>query len=60
TALPQWGPKDGYRLMEKFTAGLNNPVARQELTAALNKNKGVFRAFRDVLEQYPEVEKIWF
>jgi hypothetical protein len=46
--------------MEKFTAGLNNPVARQELTAALNKNKGVFRAFRDVLEQYPEVEKIWF
>ncbi|WP_461256529.1 GNAT family N-acetyltransferase [Treponema sp. R80B11-R83G3] len=57
--LPQWSPKDGYRLMEKFTASLNNPVARQELTAALNKNKGVFRAFRDVLEQYPEVEKIW-
>jgi len=57
--LPQWSPKDGYRLMEKFTASLNNPVARQELTAALNKNKGVFRAFRDVLEQYPEVEKMW-
>ena len=58
-SLPQWSPKDGYRLMEKFTASLNNPLARQELTAALNKNKGVFRAFRDVLEQYPEVEKMW-
>jgi ribosomal protein S18 acetylase RimI-like enzyme len=58
-ALPGWSPKDGYRLMEKFTASLNNPVARQELTAALNKNKGVFRAFRDVLEQYPEIEKMW-
>jgi len=58
-ALPGWSPKDGYRLMEKFTASLNNPVARQELTAALNRNKGVFRAFRDVLEQYPEVEKMW-
>jgi len=58
-ALPGWSPKDGYRLMEKFTASLNNPIARQELTAALNKNKGVFRAFRDVLEQYPEVEKMW-
>jgi len=57
--LPEWSPKDGYRLMEKFTAGLNNPVARQELTAALNQNKGVFRAFRDVLEQYPEIEKMW-
>jgi len=58
-SLPQWGAKDGYRLMEKFTASLNNPVVRHELTAALNKNKGVFRAFRDVLEQYPEVEKMW-
>jgi len=57
--LPEWSPKDGYRLMEKFTAGLNNPVARQELTAALNQNKGVFRAFRDVLVQYPEIEKMW-
>jgi len=57
--LPEWSPKDGYRLMEKFTASLKNPIARQELTSALNKNKGVFRAFRNVLEQYGEVEKMW-
>jgi len=59
-SLPEWTPNDGYRLMEKFTASLNNPVVRQELTTALNKNKGVFRAFRDVLTQYPEIEKKWF
>jgi len=60
TFLPKWEPKDGFRLMEKFVSGLKNPITRQELTDALNKNKGVFRAFRDVLEQHPETEKMWF
>ena len=59
-ALPYWSSNDGYRLMEKFAGGLKNPVVRQELSNALNRNKGVFRAFRDVLEQYPETEKLWF
>jgi len=58
--LPRWLPNDGYRLMEKFSATLKNPVARHELAQALNRNKGVFRAFRNVLEQYPEIEKMWF
>ena len=60
TALPEWSSSDGYRIMEKFTAGLKNPIARQELSAALNRNKGVFRSFKDTLEQYPEIEKLWF
>ena len=58
-SLPKWESKDGFRLMEKFVSSLKNPVARQELTDALNKNKGVFRAFRDVLTQYPEIEKMF-
>jgi ribosomal protein S18 acetylase RimI-like enzyme len=58
--LPEWSSNDGYRLMENFTAKLKNPIVRQELSAALNKNKGVFRSFRNVLEQYPETEKMWF
>ena len=58
--IPQWEPKDGYRLMGKFAASLKNPVVRQELGEALNRNKGVFRAYRNVLEQYPETEKLWF
>jgi len=58
--IPVWIPNDGYRLMGKFSSSLKNPVIRLELGRALNRNKGVFRAFRDVLEQYPEVEKMWF
>jgi len=58
-SLPHWEPKDGYRLMEKFAAGLKNPVVRHELGEALNRNKGVFRAYRNVLDQYPETEKLW-
>ncbi|MCL2800868.1 MAG: UPF0158 family protein [Treponema sp.] len=59
-SLPVWNSNDGFRLMEKFTLSLKNPAARSELSDSLNKNKGVFRAFRDVLEQYPEIEKHWF
>jgi len=60
TSIPRWLPNDGYRLMEKFAATLKNPVVRHELAEALNRNRGVFRAFRNVLDHYPEVEKIWF
>jgi GNAT superfamily N-acetyltransferase len=58
--LPYWGPADGYRLMEKFTAALKNAVIRKQLTAALDQGKGVFRAFKDVLGSYPEAEQLWF
>jgi len=58
--LPEWDSQDGYRLMESFSSGLKNPIVRHELTNALNRNKGVFRAFRDVLSQYPEAEKMWY
>jgi ribosomal protein S18 acetylase RimI-like enzyme len=57
---PEWEPSDGFRLMERFAAGLRNPLAREELTAALNRGKGVFRAFKDALSRYPETEKLWF
>ncbi|MDR0709781.1 MAG: GNAT family N-acetyltransferase [Spirochaetaceae bacterium] len=59
-ALPCWGPSDGYRLMEKFAAALKNAVIRKSLTAALDRGKGVFRAFKDVLASYPEAEQLWF
>jgi len=59
-SLPKWGSKDGYRLMEKFAVNLKSPLIRQELSNALNRKKGVFRAYRDVLSQYPESEKQWF
>jgi len=59
-SLPEWTSADGYRLMERFAAGLKKPVLREELSSALNRSRGVFRAFRDVLSQYPESEKQWF
>ena len=58
--LPEWSPREGFRLMEKFTASLKNPVLRHELSLALSRNKGVFRFFKNVIEQYPETEKLWF
>ena len=59
-SLPEWSSTDGFRLMEHFTAGLKNPIVRHELSVALNRNKGVFRSFKNVIEQYPETEKLWF
>jgi ribosomal protein S18 acetylase RimI-like enzyme len=58
--LPDWGPPDGFRMMEHFTAGLRNPALRNELEEALNRGKGVFRAFKDIISRYPETEKLWF
>jgi ribosomal protein S18 acetylase RimI-like enzyme len=46
--------------MEKFCSHLKNPVVREEISSALNKKKGVFRSFKDVLDQYPETAKLWF
>ncbi|MDR0455470.1 MAG: GNAT family N-acetyltransferase [Treponema sp.] len=58
--LPDWGPSEGFRLMEHFTAGLHNALVREELSAALDRGRGVFRAFKDTLTRYPEAEKLWF
>jgi len=59
-SLPDWGPSDGFRLMEHFTAGLHNALVRGELSSALDRGRGVFRAFKDTLARYPETEKLWF
>jgi len=58
--LPEWTSSDGFRLMEHFTANLRNALVREELSAALNSRHGVFRAYKNVLSQYPEIEKRWY
>jgi ribosomal protein S18 acetylase RimI-like enzyme len=58
--LPGWESSDGFRLMERFAASLRNPLVREELSAALDRGRGVFRAFKDILGRYPETEKLWF
>jgi GNAT superfamily N-acetyltransferase len=46
--------------MERFAAGFKNPLVREDLTGALNRGKGVFRAFKNVLGAHPESERLWF
>jgi GNAT superfamily N-acetyltransferase len=58
--LPEWESSEGFRLMERFAAGFKNAVIREKLTIALDRGKGVFRAFKDVLTEYPEAEQLWF
>jgi GNAT superfamily N-acetyltransferase len=58
--LPSWEPSDGFRLMERFAAAFKNSLVREELTSALNRGKGVFRAFKDALGRRPESERLWF
>jgi len=59
-SLPEWDSSCGFRLMERFTAGLKNPLIREELSSALGLGRKVFRAFKDALNHYPETEKLWF
>jgi ribosomal protein S18 acetylase RimI-like enzyme len=58
--LPGWDSSNGFRLMEHFAAGLRNQAIRNELAGALNRGRGVFRAFKDIIARYPETEKLWF
>jgi hypothetical protein len=55
-SLPAWSSADGFRLMERFTASLNDEEARASLTAALSARKGVFRAFKEALAGFPSVQ----
>jgi len=59
-SLPEWESSEGFKLMESFAAGLHNSVVRKHLSSALNRGRGVFRAFKDAIAEYPEVEKLWF
>ncbi|MDR2535286.1 MAG: GNAT family N-acetyltransferase [Treponema sp.] len=58
--MPKWDSSDGFRLMEHFAASFKNSIVQRELTIALDRGRGVFRAFKDVLNRYPEAEKRWF
>ncbi|MDR2794079.1 MAG: GNAT family N-acetyltransferase [Treponema sp.] len=59
-AIPEWKPADGFRLMECFAAGFRNPPVRDALHSSLEQGRGVFRAFKRVLSEFPDAEKHWF
>lgn len=57
--LPEWNSSDGFKIREDFTSSLHSPIAKDELQEVLHSGRGVFRNFRYVLRNYPEVEKRW-
>ena len=59
-SIPLWDSFSGYRMMDRFVARLRNPVAREKLRTALAGGHGVFRNFKNILHDHPEVEKLWF
>ena len=58
--VPQWRSVDGFNLMERFAGKVRNPIVRERLSEVLASGKGVFRGFKDVLKQYPPIERRWF
>jgi predicted acetyltransferase len=58
--IPHWKPIDGFQLMEQFVSQLKNPVIRKNLLVILNSGKGVFKGFKQILKEHPEVERKWF
>ncbi|MBU0927340.1 MAG: GNAT family N-acetyltransferase [Spirochaetes bacterium] len=59
-APPEWTSGDGYALMEAFAAGVGDPIAKNGLYAALERGRGVFKAFKKALEPYEALERRWF
>jgi ribosomal protein S18 acetylase RimI-like enzyme len=57
---PEWTSADGYALMESFAAGVADPQARSALAVALSRGRGVFKAFKNALEPFAELERRWF
>ena len=58
-SLPEWKPADGFSMREDFVNGLHAPLAREELQTVLHSGRGVFKNFRNVLKEYPEIDKRW-
>ena len=58
-SLPEWGPADGFSIREAFVNQLHSPLAHDELQNVLHSGRGVFKSFRNVLKNYPEIDKRW-
>ena len=57
--IPTRPSYEGYNLTVEFTEGVWDKKIQRKLSIALD-GKGAFRKFKNVLRDYPEVEKEWF
>lgn len=58
-SLPSWTSQDGFQMLENFVATVHLESARSELRKVLISGRGVFRNFKNVIREYPEVERRW-
>jgi ribosomal protein S18 acetylase RimI-like enzyme len=54
---PVWSSREGFKLMEDFLASVRQPSSRRELSAALARGRGVFKAFKATLAEHEELER---
>ncbi|MFP4534899.1 MAG: UPF0158 family protein [Spirochaetaceae bacterium] len=57
---PSWRSSDGYQMMERFVVTIRNPLVREQLRTILASGRGVFRQFKDTLQEWPEIQRRWF
>lgn len=57
---PPWQSSDGYQMMERFAVTIRNPLVREQLRTILASGRGVFRQFKDTLQEWPEIQRRWF
>lgn len=57
--LPEWNSADGFRLREEFVSNLLDPIVHEKLQDILHSGRGVFKNFRNIIKEYPEIEKRW-
>ena len=55
--VPDWSPREGFKMMEAFASRVRQPTARRALHEALAHGRGVFKAFKAALVPYPDIEK---
>ena len=58
-SLPEWDSAAGFALRTEFADKLRAPLAKKELQRVLHSGRGVFKSFKNVLKEFPQVEKLW-
>ncbi|MFN0224255.1 UPF0158 family protein [Paenibacillus sp. KR2-11] len=58
--IPERSSREGYERMEDFVHTIEPGPVKEALLRALAGGKGVFRRFKDKLDEYPEVQQRWY
>ena len=56
-SLPKWFSSDGFNLLESFAKSLCSSPVRDELLGVLSNGRGVFKNFKNVLKNHPDIER---